>query len=66
MPESLDDWDDFDLTLSITKKSKPHDSPITKPVVTNVAAAAVPTTTTKVVSKKKSLFDDDDDYDDIL
>ena len=57
LPESFDDWDDFDLTLSITKnKPKPNDCPITKPTVT--AAATVTT-------RKKSLFDDDDD-DDIL
>ena len=59
LPESLDDWDDFDLTLSITKnKQKPNDSPVTKPAVSHATAAAVP-----VISRKKSLFDDDDDDD---
>jgi len=59
LPESFDDWDDFDLNLSVTKnKPKPNDSPITKPVV-SIAPATVPMAT--VVARKKSLFDDDDD-----
>jgi len=61
LPESLDDWDDFDLSLSTTKNKPKRNacSPVTKPN----AAAAVATTTVNV--RKKSLFDDDDD-DDIL
>jgi len=59
LPESFDDWDDFDLNLSTTKtKPKPNDSFVTKPAVTNA-------TVTTVNARKKSLFDDDDD-DDIL
>jgi len=61
LPESFDDWDDFDLTLSVSKaKQKPSDSPITKPTVTHAAAV------TSVNARKKSVFDDDDDDDDIL
>jgi len=65
LPESIDEWDDFDLGL-ITTKNKPKRlaSPVTKPTITN-AAAPVATTTT-VNARKKSLFDDDDDDDDIL
>lgn len=60
LPESFDDWDDFDLNLSTTKaKPKPNDSFVTKPAVTNAV------TVTTVNARKKSLFDDDDD-DDIL
>ena len=60
LPESFNDWDDFDLTLSVTKnKPKVNDSPITKPTVTNAEAAVVATET--VAARKKSLFADNDD-----
>ena len=64
LPESLDDWDDFDPGLSTTKnKPKRNASPITKPTV---APAAVAVGMTTVNARKKSLFDDDNDDDDIL
>lgn len=68
LPESFDDWDDFDLGLSITKTraaaAKPNVIPITKPAVSVATTTATTTSSTVLNARKKSLFDDD--VDDVL
>jgi hypothetical protein len=54
VPDSFDDWDDFDMNVGLTKNKS-------KPVFPARAAADAPSTN-NTNNRRKSLFDDDDDF----